>query len=45
MNVPLDRQARDATLREATTGPDMAHIPSPITPDMVFDAMTRVETL
>ena len=45
MNVPLDRPALEATLREATTGPDMAHIPYPITPDMVFDAMTRVETL
>ena len=45
MNVPLDRSALEATLAEATTGPDMAHIPYPITPDMVFDAMTRVETL
>ena len=43
--MPLDRQALEATLHEATTGPDMAHIPYPITPDMVFDAMTRVETL
>lgn len=45
MNVPLDRQALQATLLEAVTGPDMAHIPYPITPDMVFDAMTRVEHL
>ena len=45
MNVPLDRQALKGTLIEATTGPDMAHIPYPITPDMVFDAMTRVESL
>ena len=45
MNVPLDRPALEATLHAATTGPDMAHIPYPITPDMVFDAMIRVETL
>jgi len=45
MNVPLDRNALESTLIEATTGPDMAHIPYPITPDMVFDAMTRVEAL
>lgn len=45
MRVPLDRAALEATLREATTGPDMAHIPYPITPDMVFDAMQRVEHL
>ncbi|MBQ7887893.1 MAG: iron-containing alcohol dehydrogenase [Clostridia bacterium] len=45
MNVPLDRDALESTLIEATTGPDMAHIPYPITPDMVFEAMTRVEAL
>ena len=45
MNVPLERAALADTLREATTGPDMAHIPYPLTPDMVFDAMARVETL
>lgn len=45
MNVPLDRTALEATLHEATTGPDMAHIPYPITPDMVFDAMMRVEAM
>ena len=45
MRVPLDRKALEATLHEATTGPDMAHIPYAITPDMVFDAMRRVETL
>lgn len=45
MNVPLDRASLENTLIEATTGPDMAHIPYSITPDMVFDAMTRVESL
>ncbi len=45
MRVPLDRAALSDCLDEATTGPDMAHIPYDITPDMVFDAMRRVETL
>ncbi len=45
MDVPLDKAALGATLIEATTGPDMAHIPYAITPDMVFDAMCRLETL
>ena len=45
MRVPLDRQSLEATLMEATTGPDMAHIPYAITPDMVFDAMQRVESM
>ena len=45
MNVPLDREALEPCLEEATTGPDMAHIPYPVTKDMVFDAMSRVETL
>ena len=45
MNVPLDRDALDACLDEATTGPDMAHIPYTVTKDMVFSAMTLVENL
>ena len=45
MRVPLEREALAATLHEATTGPDMAHIPYAITPDMVYDAMMRVENL
>lgn len=45
MDVPLDRTALCAMLTEATTGPDMAHIPYPVTPDMVFNAMARVESL
>ena len=45
MNVPLDRDMLHDCLIEATTGPDMAHIPYPITPDMVFDAMIRVENM
>ena len=45
MNVPLDKVALHDALVEATTGPDMAHIPYPITQDMVFEAMQRVEAL
>ena len=45
MRVPLEREALSDCLTEATTGPDMAHIPYPITRDMVYDAMLRVETL
>jgi len=45
MSLPLDRAALEEMLIEATTGPDMAHIPYAITPDMVFDAMCRLETL
>ena len=45
MRVPLERKALEAMLREATTGPDMLHIPYAITPDMVFDAMQRIEIL
>ena len=45
MGVPLDRDALAEALEEATTGPDMAHIPYPVTQDMVFDAMARVEKL
>ena len=45
INVPLDRTLLNDCLIEAATGPDMAHIPYPVTPDMVFDAMTRVENM
>ena len=45
MDIPLDRVSLEDALTEATTGPDMQHIPYPITKDMVFDAMARLETL
>jgi glycerol dehydrogenase len=32
-------------LTETVTGPDMEHIPYPITEDMVFEAMVQVEML
>ena len=32
-------------LRETVTGPDMEHIPYPVTEDMIFEAMREVEEL
>ena len=45
IGLPLDRAYLDAMLAETVSGPDMRHIPYPITPDMVFDAMVQVEAL
>lgn len=45
MDVPADRQTLAPVLTETVTGPDMEHIPYPVTEDMVFDAMQRVERL
>ena len=45
MDVPCNRDALKAVLLETVTGPDMEHIPYPVTEDMVFAAMEQVETL
>lgn len=45
MEVPLDREALSDVLRETVTGPDMDHIPYPVTEDMIFEAMKVVEGL
>ncbi|MBE6037075.1 MAG: iron-containing alcohol dehydrogenase family protein [Clostridiales bacterium] len=45
MDVALDRQHLKAMLTETVTGPDMDHIPYPVTEEMVFAAMETVETL
>ena len=45
MGVPVDREYLQAVLTETVTGPDMAHIPYPVTEDMVFAAMETVENL
>ena len=45
MDVPLDREALKAVLHETVTGPDMEHIPYPVTEDMIWDALVAVETL
>ena len=45
MEVPLDRELLAPVLRAMVNGPDMAHIPYPVTEDMAFRAMEAVETL
>ena len=45
MDVPVDRAYLQAVLTETVTGPDMQHIPYPVTEDMVFEAMKLVESL
>ena len=45
MGVPLERGHLEAVLRETVAGPDMEHIPYPVTEDMLFQAMEAVEQL
>ncbi len=45
MDVPVEREYLQAVLTETVTGPDMEHIPYPVTEDMIFDAMKIVEEL
>lgn len=45
MEVPLDRAVLGDVLKETVNGPDMAHIPYPVTEDMVYQAMEAVEKL
>ncbi len=45
MDVPLDREYLQAVLSETVAGPDMAHIPYPVSEDMLFDAMKIIEQL
>ena len=45
MHIPLDREYLQAMLTETVTGPDMEHIPYPVTEDMIFEAMKVVENL
>ena len=45
MEVPLDREYLRDVLRETVTGPDMEHIPYPVTEDMIFEAMRELEEL
>lgn len=45
MGVPLQREALAAMLHESVSGPDMEHIPYPITEDMVWEAICRLEGL
>lgn len=45
MEVPVEREYLQAVLTETVTGPDMEHIPYPVSEDMVFQAMQAVECL
>lgn len=45
MEVPVEREYLEAVLTETVTGPDMEHIPYPMTEDMIFQAMKEVEQL
>ena len=45
MEIPLDRSFLQAMLTETVTGPDMEHIPYPVTEEMIFEAMKLVEVL
>lgn len=45
MEIPLDRDYLQAMLTETVTGPDMEHIPYPVTEDMIFEAIKVVEEL
>ena len=45
MQVPVDRKYLQAVLTETVTGPDMEHIPYPVTEEMVFEAMKVIEDL
>lgn len=45
MGVTVDRTVLAPVLRETVAGPDMEHIPYPVTEDMIFRAMEAVEAL
>lgn len=45
MGVELRRDLLTDVLREIVTGPDMEHIPYPVSEDMVYEAMETVEAL
>ena len=45
MDVPLDCEYLKTVLAETVAGPDMVHIPYPVSEDMIFEAMTVIEQL
>lgn len=45
MQVPLEKEYLKAVLKETVEGPDMEHIPYPVTEEMIFHAMEEVERL
>ncbi len=45
MGVELDRETLAPVLAETVTGPDMEHIPYPVTEEMIYQAMEEAEKL
>ena len=45
MDVPVEREYLQPVLTETVCGPDMEHIPYPVTEEMIFKAMRIVEAL
>lgn len=45
MEVPVEKEYLRDVLAETVAGPDMEHIPYPVTEDMIFRAMEEVERL
>lgn len=45
MEVPVEKEYLRDVLTETVAGPDMEHIPYPVTEDMIFRAMEEVEQL
>lgn len=45
MELPLDAAFLDPALEETLAGPDMSHLPYPVTKDMLWEAMQQVEGL
>ena len=45
MDIPLDRIYLQQVLSATAAGPDMVHIPYPVSEDMLFEAMSVIEHL
>ncbi|MBQ8590543.1 MAG: iron-containing alcohol dehydrogenase family protein [Firmicutes bacterium] len=45
MNVSTERTELELVLKETVEGPDMEHIPYPVTEDMVYNAIIEIEAL
>ena len=45
MGLPLDRDVLRLVVKETVAGPDMEHIPYPVTENMIWEAMKETESL
>lgn len=45
MQTPCEREFLKAVIKETAAGPDMEHIPYPVTEDMIWEAMQKVEAV